>query len=77
MPFLFRKRVIFFNYKFEVILFLMFHLGHQTEAADILENSKVNQPFFFSDHVWEQFPVFADVFESTIFYCLLAFSSSP
>lgn len=45
----------------------MFHLGHQTEAADILENSKFNQPFFFWDRIWEQFPVLADMFESTIF----------
>lgn len=62
--FLFRKiRVIFLNYKFELIPFLMF----QTEGADVLGNSKFNQPFFFSDHIWEQFPVFADVFESTMF----------
>lgn len=45
----------------------MFHLGHQTEAADILENSKFNQPFFFWDRIWEQFPVLADMFESTVF----------
>lgn len=77
MPSYLEKSVIFLNYKFEIILFLMFHLGHQTEAADVLDNSRFNQPFFFSGHIWEQFLVFADAFGSIIFYCLLTFSLLP